>query len=243
MSRTIPFSQYETNLWLTHVNIVLLTEPIRRWVRWRTQVFKIKGFVCKGFLPLPLPPLSFFGSCFISRTAKTKNPVPRSFFAPKPNGNACYAGYGLCSIISLCFKVIVINWQTKTQGKTKLKPRIKLLTEPQHIQNKTGIGSRTHSLRLFSSQYCMFNNLTNQNAQIDHTLPHLVLHICKLTYRKVPIVATLVTFCFLLSGCRYSRWVINFGDQQPTSTLMVHQTNGLGNVEEIELFSHSWEES
>ena len=32
------------------------------------------------------------GSCFISRAAKTKNPVPRSFFAPKPNGNACYAG-------------------------------------------------------------------------------------------------------------------------------------------------------
>ena len=34
---------------------------------------------------LPLPPLSFFGSCFISRGAKTENPVPRSFFAPKPN--------------------------------------------------------------------------------------------------------------------------------------------------------------
>ena len=33
------------------------------------------------------------GSCFISRAAKTENPVPRSFFAPKPNGNACYAGY------------------------------------------------------------------------------------------------------------------------------------------------------
>ena len=47
-----------------------------------------------SFLPLPLPLLSFFGSCFISRAAKTKNPVPRSFFAPKPNGNACYAGYG-----------------------------------------------------------------------------------------------------------------------------------------------------
>ena len=45
------------------------------------------------FLPLPLPPLSFFGSCFISRAAKTENPVPWSFFAPKPNGNACYAGY------------------------------------------------------------------------------------------------------------------------------------------------------
>ena len=43
----------------------------------------------KGFLPLP--PLSFFGSCSISRSVKTKNPVPRSFFALKPNGNACYA--------------------------------------------------------------------------------------------------------------------------------------------------------
>ena len=46
-----------------------------------------------SFLPLPLPPLSFFGSRFISRSVKTENPLPRSFFAPKPNGNACYAGY------------------------------------------------------------------------------------------------------------------------------------------------------
>ena len=35
----------------------------------------------------------FFGSRFISRAVKTENPFPRSFFAPKPNGNACYAGY------------------------------------------------------------------------------------------------------------------------------------------------------
>ena len=47
------------------------------------------------FPSFPLPPLSFFGSCFISRAAKTENPVPLSFFAPKPNGNACYAGYPL----------------------------------------------------------------------------------------------------------------------------------------------------
>ena len=46
-----------------------------------------------SFLPLSLPPLSFFGSRFISRAAKTgTSPVPRSFFAPKLNGNACYAG-------------------------------------------------------------------------------------------------------------------------------------------------------
>ena len=51
VSRTIPSSQYETNLWSTHVNIVRLAEPIRRCVRWRTQVFKIEEFVCQRFLP------------------------------------------------------------------------------------------------------------------------------------------------------------------------------------------------
>ena len=41
-------------------------------LRWRTQVFKIEWFVCKRFLPSPPPPpLSFFGSHFISRAAKT----------------------------------------------------------------------------------------------------------------------------------------------------------------------------
>ena len=35
-------------------------------------------------------PLSFFGSRFISRAAKTENLFPRSFFAPKQHGNACY---------------------------------------------------------------------------------------------------------------------------------------------------------
>ena len=61
---------------------------------WRTQVFKIEGFVCKRFLPsLPPPPLSLFGSRFISRAVKTESPLPRYFVAPKPNGKACYAGY------------------------------------------------------------------------------------------------------------------------------------------------------
>ena len=45
-----------------------------------------------SFLPLSLPRLSFFSSRFISRAAKTENPLPRSFLAPKLNGNACYAG-------------------------------------------------------------------------------------------------------------------------------------------------------
>ena len=32
------------------------------------------------------------GSLLISRAAKTDSPVPRSIFAPKRNGHACYTG-------------------------------------------------------------------------------------------------------------------------------------------------------
>ena len=35
-----------------------------------------EGVGKRGHLLLPLPPLSFFRSCFISRAAKTENPVP-----------------------------------------------------------------------------------------------------------------------------------------------------------------------
>ena len=58
-------------------------------------VFKIQGFVRKRFLPAPpLPPPFFFWlSPHFPRRQNTENPVPRSFFAPKPYGNACYAGY------------------------------------------------------------------------------------------------------------------------------------------------------
>ena len=40
------------------------------------------------------------GSCFISRPAKSENLVPQSFFAPKANGNACYAGYSIFNWVS-----------------------------------------------------------------------------------------------------------------------------------------------
>ena len=36
------------------------------------------------------------GFNLISRAVKTESLLPRSFFAPKPNGNACYAGYIMC---------------------------------------------------------------------------------------------------------------------------------------------------
>ena len=69
-------TKHETNLWSTHVNIVRLAEPIRRCVRWRTQVFKIEGFVCKRFLPFPPPPPSFtfWLSFHFSRGQNRKSP-------------------------------------------------------------------------------------------------------------------------------------------------------------------------
>ena len=44
-------------------------------------------------VPLPLSPLSLFGSRFISHAVETENALPRSFFALKPDENACYPGY------------------------------------------------------------------------------------------------------------------------------------------------------
>ena len=65
----------------------------------QAQVFKIEGFVWKRFLPSPPPPpppspTFIFRLLFhFSRGQYRESRVPRSSFAPKPNGNACYAGY------------------------------------------------------------------------------------------------------------------------------------------------------
>ena len=66
-------------------------QPITSSVRWRTEVFKIKGFVRKRFLRSPPPPRSFLFllSPHFSRGRNAENPVFRSFL----HGNACYAGY------------------------------------------------------------------------------------------------------------------------------------------------------
>ena len=71
----------------------------------------------------PPPPLSFFASRFISRAAKTKNLVPRSFFAPKQHGNACYAGYDL----DLDFDERARHVTTRDLSKTET-----LFTYPSH---------------------------------------------------------------------------------------------------------------
>jgi len=48
----------------------------------------------RSFHSSPLPPPSFFFWALapFSVQTNTENPVPRSFFASKPDGNACCAG-------------------------------------------------------------------------------------------------------------------------------------------------------
>ena len=45
------------------------------------------------FLSLPLPALPFFRSRSIFGASNIENPLPRYFFVPNSNRNACYAGY------------------------------------------------------------------------------------------------------------------------------------------------------
>ena len=59
---------------------------------WKERKETFLPFLKPSFPSPTPPPLLFFGSRFISRAGKTENPFPRYFFAPKPNGNACYAG-------------------------------------------------------------------------------------------------------------------------------------------------------
>ena len=76
---------------MTYDRHMSIFQPITSSVRWRTEVFKIKGFVRKRFLRSPPPPPSFLFllSPHFSRGRNAENPVFRSFL----HGNACYAGY------------------------------------------------------------------------------------------------------------------------------------------------------
>ena len=62
-------SQYETNLWSTHVNIVRLAEPIRRCVRWRTRGVRLQAFPS---FPSPSPLFHFFDRSSVFLCSETK---------------------------------------------------------------------------------------------------------------------------------------------------------------------------
>ena len=68
---------------------------------WKVGGFKIPGFVCKLFLPFfPTPPPTHSFTRTIFRTVFDSC---SQFLAPKPHGNACYAGSSLNHIFTQKF--------------------------------------------------------------------------------------------------------------------------------------------
>ena len=110
VSRTISSSQYETNLWSTHVNIVRLTEPIRRCVRWRKQVFKIEGFVCKRFLPPPPPPTTFVFLALVSFLTQPKPRIPIHGLSLLRNQTETLATQAILSLAKQISGFISLDW-------------------------------------------------------------------------------------------------------------------------------------
>ena len=56
---------------------------------------------------------------FHSSRGQTENPISQSFFAPKPNGNACYAGW-LWSVVFLL--VVLFQWSEMSYVYTPAPP-------------------------------------------------------------------------------------------------------------------------
>ena len=68
----------------TCIHTVQLAQPIRCYVHWRTQDFKIEGFVCKRFLPSPPPPPSFiFWLSFHFSSGQNRESRSSIFLYPK----------------------------------------------------------------------------------------------------------------------------------------------------------------
>ena len=89
--------RYETTL----IDIIMpimfpLAGPIRRPIHWQPGFSKSRGLSASvSFLPLPLPAPHLFNFLALSPffVWPKHSIVPRSLCAPKPQGNASYAGY------------------------------------------------------------------------------------------------------------------------------------------------------
>ena len=79
-------------------------------------------------------------SRFISRAAKTENLVPRSFFAPKQHGNACYAGYGPAGVELTTSRVTSrcgsTNWATGARCRRRCSCLRSLIFTVEHTRTK-----------------------------------------------------------------------------------------------------------
>ena len=76
---------------------------------------------------------------------KTENPVPRSFLAPKPNGIACYAGWGrgggvTFKLVTLSYHYHYCSFSQLTLRRTLLGPAlsVRLIAEGQIRAVKEG---------------------------------------------------------------------------------------------------------
>ena len=67
-----------------------------------------KGVGKKGRKCSPSPPLSFFWLSFHFSRGQNRESRPRSFFAPKQHGNACYGYAGYYLALTLAYKSISI---------------------------------------------------------------------------------------------------------------------------------------
>ena len=73
----------ENQLWLWEISAVF----------WGASLRQASASMLRSLIQHTYQPAQQAFVSFIFRAAKTENPVPQSFLAPKPNGNACDAGY------------------------------------------------------------------------------------------------------------------------------------------------------
>ena len=95
-------SRYETNLWSTHINNVLLAEPIRRLVCWRAGFSKSRGLsaIKRSFLSHYPPPPFFWLSYHFSRGQNRKSRSLVLLFSENKRKRVLRR---LCNPIQSCF--------------------------------------------------------------------------------------------------------------------------------------------
>ena len=124
---------------MTYDRHMSIFQPITSSFRWRTEVFKIKGFVRKRFLRSPPPPPSFLFllSPHFSRGRNAENPVFRSFL----HGNACYAGYTVCYSNKFHFRfvfTILLQLTTQEIRERTIKEQENLYNSEMHRYDQHG---------------------------------------------------------------------------------------------------------
>ena len=106
-------------LWSTHVNKIRLSQPIASSVRWRTEVFKIQGFVCKRFLPSPAP-FPFLAQHHFSRGQNSENPVSLFSLLPSPTETLATQASGTPDCLFLhSDSYAIITWSLNAVNRSK----------------------------------------------------------------------------------------------------------------------------